>query len=133
MEETPQEDGNESSFTWKWAEGLIIVLCFITLLVNITAFSTLKMYRVCSSAVLITLMTLILGIRVVTEALKLVDDESRLLQDFIFHIRVTHDISKLLFGCVIVILFFQWYQTYRLLKNPQDAAKIMVSNTETFI
>ena len=61
-------------FTWRWVEGFIIVFCFIAVLINLAAFLTLKMYRVCSSAMLITLMTMILGMRVTTEGFKLHDD-----------------------------------------------------------
>lgn len=63
-------------FTWRWVEGFIIVFCFIAVLINLAAFLTLKMYRVCSSAMLITLMTMILGMRVATEGFKLHDDSS---------------------------------------------------------
>ena len=65
-------------FTWRWVEAFIIVFCLIAVLVNLAAFLTLKMYRVCSSAMLITLMTMILGMRVVTEGFKLNDDSSNI-------------------------------------------------------
>ena len=63
-------------FTWKWMEGIVITLCALAILINIAVFLTLNMFRVCSSAMLITLMTMILGMRVTTETLKLVDDQS---------------------------------------------------------
>ena len=62
------------NFTWKGLEATIIVLSFIAILVNIAVFFSLKMHRVCSSSMLIFLMTLILGIRVATEGLKILDD-----------------------------------------------------------
>ena len=102
---TPQV---EDKFTWLWMEGIVIVLSAIAILINIAAFLTLKMFKVCSSAMLITLMTMILGMRVTTEVLKLVDDQSNDVKDFKFHIRVTHDISDYFYNLVIVILFFQW-------------------------
>ena len=100
--------GTTDHFTWKWLEGTIIILCTLAIIINITVFCILNMFRVCSSAILITLMTIILGIRVTTEALKLKDDSTNNAYDFIFHIRVTHDVEAYIFCLVLVILFFQW-------------------------
>ena len=97
---------SDTNFTWSGIEVTIIVLSFIAILINIAVFFSLKMHRVCSSAALLALMTIILGMRVVTESLKLVDDESNLVGDFLLHLRVTHDISTYFFAIVLVILFF---------------------------
>ena len=123
--ETPPE--SYTNFAWNGIEVTIIILSFIAILINIAVFFSLKMYRVCSSAMLITLMTIILAMRVATEALKIVDDESNIVGDFLLHLRVTHDISTYFFAIVLVILFFQWGQTYRLLVSPLDAANILLS------
>ena len=102
---TDQVDNN---FTWKWLEGTIIILCTLAIIVNVIVFCILNMFRVCSSAILITLMTIILGIRITTEAVKLKDDSTNNAMDFLFHIRVTHDVEAYIFCLVLVILFFQW-------------------------
>ena len=109
---TSPSDNNGTSadmydnFTWRGLETTIIVLSFIAILVNIAVFFSLKMHRVCSSATLITLMTIILGMRVATEGLKVLDDQNNNVEDFLLHLRVTHDISTYFFGIVLVILFF---------------------------
>ena len=62
------------NFTEKPVEVTIIVFSFIAILINIAVFFSLKMYKVFSSAMLITLMTLILSMRIVTEGFKILDD-----------------------------------------------------------
>ena len=62
------------NFTEKPVEVTIMVFSFIAILINIAVFFSLKMYKVFSSAMLITLMTLILAMRLVTEGFKISDD-----------------------------------------------------------
>ena len=99
-------DEVDDNFTWQWLEGTIIILCALAIIVNIAVLGFLNMFRVCSSAILITFMTIILGIRVTTEALKLKDDSTNNAYDLLFHIRVTHDVEACIFCLVIIILFF---------------------------
>ena len=87
-------------------EGIIIVVCTIAILINLAAFLTLNMFRVWSSAILITLMTMILGMRVTTEVLKLNNDYAKNKRRFVFDIRITYDIETYIFCIVVVILFF---------------------------
>ena len=95
-----------NNFTEKPVEVTIIVLSFVAILINIAIFFSLKMFKVISSAILITMMTLILAMRIVTEGFKMADDKSNIVSDYILHIRVTHDISTYLFGLVLLVLFF---------------------------
>ena len=43
--------------------------------------------------------------------------------------RLMTDIPAYLIGIVSTSLFFQWYQTYCILKNPQGAIKTITNNT----
>ena len=77
-------------------------------------------------------MTLILLTRAISSVLKLNDAENGDDLNYLKVIRISHDVSTYLFGIVIVMLFFQWSQTYRLLSNPQEAVLILTSNRDLF-
>ena len=105
---------------WPTVEYIIIILSISAMAVNIFVFFKLKVYRICSSAVIMVVMTLILLVRGLSSILKLADAVTDV-REYLKHIRIFHDISTYFWGIVVVILFFQWHQTYSLLADPKKA------------
>ena len=76
-------------------------------------------------------MTLVLVARVTMSVLKLQDILTDDVFDFILHIRLCHILSTYFFSVLSVVLFFQWVQTFKLLKDPRNALMI-ISDYKSF-
>ena len=94
---------------WPPIEYIIVILTVIAMCANIFVFLALKVYRIRSSAIIMVTMTLILLVRTLSSTLKLADESTDSVRNYLMHSRVFHDISTYLFGIVVVILFFQWH------------------------